>query len=272
MTRLRSDKVRSIPERLKSYDHYLLQVTGSTLRQIAARAAGIEEDELLNVLGSSPVAVIPVTWGQGVIQGFSRAVCSIAGYLGFQSFVTEATNLAGLEEAIQRQADIVILGDDDTFLAINLVSRRVVENSDATGRGYVAALTSMLGTLQGCEVLVIGLGSVGRSTVGALRRAGARVAVYDIDPVKTRAWQEDPGVRVERDLEEALTRYRIFFDASPAERLIHPEHIKPDTVIAAPGVPLGLSPGALSMVQDRLIHDYLEIGVATMLVDSVTTK
>jgi pyrrolysine biosynthesis protein PylD len=73
-------------------------------------------------------------------------------------------------------------------------------------------------------------------------------------------------ITVERNLEEALSRYTVFFDASPAANIIQARHIKPETFIAAPGIPLGLSEEAYFLVKERLIHDVLEIGVATMFV------
>jgi pyrrolysine biosynthesis protein PylD len=74
---------------------------------------------------------------------------------------------------------------------------------------------------------------------------------------------------VERDLEEALRRHSIFFDASPAADIIRSEHIQPQTLIAAPGIPLGCTTEAYGLVKDRLIHDPLQIGVATMLAEVV---
>jgi len=44
---------------------------------------------------------------------------------------------------------------------------------------------------------------------------------------------------VKTNFEEALRRHSIFFDASPAADIIRLEHIQPETLIAAPGIPLG---------------------------------
>ena len=71
---------------------------------------------------------------------------------------------------------------------------------------------------------------------------------------------------MEKNLEEALGRYTVFFDASTAANIIEAKHIKPETLIAAPGMPLGLTDEAYSLVEQRLIHDVLEIGVAAMFV------
>ena len=66
-------------------------------------------------------------------------------------------------------------------------------------------------------------------------------------------------------LERALQHYAFVFDATPAGGFIEARHIRPDTVIAAPGIPLGVSPEAVARIEERLIHDPLQIGVTTMM-------
>jgi pyrrolysine biosynthesis protein PylD len=63
--------------------------------------------------------------------------------------------------------------------------------------------------------------------------------------------------------------YSLFYDASPAQGIILPEHIKPHTIVAACGIPLGLSDEARSFIGDRLIHDPLQLGTAAMLAMAV---
>jgi len=113
---------------------------------------------------------------------------------------------------------------------------------------------------------------VGKSAVCALKELGAKVAVFDIDQTKAEILAREHKVMVERDLGKALHKYTTLIDASPAPNIIQAEHIKPVTVVAAPGIPLGLSDEARSLVEDRLVHDPLQIGVATMLIMSVLDK
>jgi pyrrolysine biosynthesis protein PylD len=54
-------------------------------------------------------------------------------------------------------------------------------------------------------------------------------------------------------------------EATPAERVVPLQVVTDRTMIAAPGVPLGLEPAVQEMVQGRYVHDVLEIGVTTML-------
>jgi len=79
----------------------------------------------------------------------------------------------------------------------------------------------------------------------------------------------DEKMRVERELNAALENHRRLIDASPADNIIAEHHIFQDSVICAPGVPHGLSPRALGKISHRFIHDPLQIGVATMIVDAV---
>ncbi|MBP1766535.1 MAG: alanine dehydrogenase [Candidatus Aminicenantes bacterium] len=266
MTRLTSEDVRFMKEDLVSYDADLLRKTGLSLRQIACRAAGMEEAEARRSLPSIVAGVIPVTSGEGIIEGFCGAVADIVGYLGARSIITGSTDVAGLAEAVQRGADVLFLADDNRFIALNLSSRIAADNSEATARGYVAALDALAGGLSKRPVLVLGAGEVGRNAIVALLELGARAVVYDPDAEKIRALGCESDITVEKDLEDALQKHRLILDASPAAGIIKERHIKPNTTIAAPGLPLGLCPGALVSIGDRLIHDPLQIGVATMLV------
>jgi len=68
-------------------------------------------------------------------------------------------------------------------------------------------------------------------------------------------------------LEDALSIHNYIIDASPAENIIKENFIKKNTLISAPGVPLGLTENALKKMSNRIFHDPLQTGVATMLID-----
>jgi pyrrolysine biosynthesis protein PylD len=55
-------------------------------------------------------------------------------------------------------------------------------------------------------------------------------------------------------------------DATPSAGIIGADAIGPESFISAPGVPIGLTSGALKKASGRVVHDFLEIGVATMAV------
>jgi pyrrolysine biosynthesis protein PylD len=272
MTRLTSELLQSIGDDLDFYDGELLRKTGLSLRQLACRAAGVKEAEALESLAAIQVGIVPVTAGEGMIEGFCGAVAGIVSHLGATSFVTSSSDVAGLAEAIERGANVVFLADDNRFVALGLSFRTVVDNSEATARGYVAALEILAGGLKDRPVLVLGAGQVGKKALAALKALGARAAVFDPDPEKIRGLATETGIFVEKDLESALKKHSLLVDASPAAGVIRERHVKPDTFIAAPGLPLGLCPGALVAVGNRFIHDPLQIGVATMLILAVKKK
>jgi pyrrolysine biosynthesis protein PylD len=121
---------------------------------------------------------------------------------------------------------------------------------------------------------VIGCGRVGRSAAATLLELGAEVCAYDIDPVRSRDLCADLGSSLDRqiragaELDRALAEHEYILDASPAADVIDAHHVSSDTVICAPGVPHGLAPGALKKIAGRFLHDPLQIGVATMVIES----
>ncbi len=270
MTRLTSRLIEGMDATIATYDRELVRKTGLSLRQIAARAAGMTDEALDQALEAQSAAVIPVTSGQGVIPGFTEAVHVIIRYLGCTSFITDMSDAAGLAEGIERKASLVFMADDSRFIALNLSVKRIVDNAVATGWSYAHALDACAGGLKSRPVLLIGAGRVGENALKALVRLGADVGVFDIDGQKTRILAARYRIKPEDDLSLALDRYTFFFDASPVPGFILPEHIKPDTAIAACGIPLGLSEGARSLVENRLIHDPLQLGTAAMLAMAVS--
>jgi 3-methylornithyl-N6-L-lysine dehydrogenase len=265
MTRLNESQVKSLGTRLTDYDAELVRKTGRTLKEIAVKAADISGKKMETRLGRSIVAAVPFTCGHGMIKGFTSAVRDILSHLGARAFMTASADAAGIVEAVEGGAHFVFCADDQRFVALDLAGRRVIDNGLATARGFVEALEFAGGGLYKRAVLVIGgAGQVGWNAVVELRKKGATVSLYDLD-AKAIASRDTSGITVEEDLDKALRQHRILFDASPTGGLIGPEHVHPDTIVAAPGIPLGLKPEAVPLVEDRLIHDPLQIGVATML-------
>ncbi len=272
MTRLASDDIADIVDKLEDYDTELISKTGHPLRGIACAAVGVDEFRIRNILGNLRVGVIPITSGEGIISGFCEAVKGILSHMGCRAFVTQATDVAGLAEAFKKKVDIILLSDDECFIALHTESRRVIDNAVATGKGFVAGLSLMASGLKEKNVLVIGCGPVGRSAVEELVGEGARVSICDIDSSRSIALSEEikrsfnAEIQIAEELDRALTAHQLIIDATPAADIIRTQHITPDTVISVPGVPLGLDSEAQSKISNRLLHDPLQIGVATMLV------
>jgi pyrrolysine biosynthesis protein PylD len=154
MTRLQSCDIVDIPLNIKVFDDELKSKTGHSLRQLACKAVGIGVTAADTIRTDCSVSVIPTTCGQGVIGGFSETISKIAGHLGFLSEVTLSTDVAGLAEAIEKETDIVLMADDQRFIAIHLPTGCLADNSAATGKGFVTGLELMAGKLKGRRVLV----------------------------------------------------------------------------------------------------------------------
>lgn len=274
MTRLKEGDIDQVSGRLDDYDVRLERMTGASLRQIACKAAGVDEALIEDVLARVRIAAVPVTSGLGLIGGFSDTVAAIVSHLEFESFVTESCDDAGIAEGIERGADILMLADDERFVAITPGREHVVDNSRATAQGFVAALELMKGGLEGESVLVLGCGPVGVAAAKALLDRGADVAICDIEQERALAALREIGqdasdrTRMEDNAHIALERYELIFDATNEGNFIEAAHLTPHTMVAAPGMPCGLTPEAMAEHRDRILHDALEIGTATMAVQA----
>jgi pyrrolysine biosynthesis protein PylD len=272
---LETNDIHHIVAGLTDYDKALIDKTDRSLRGIACYAAGVDESDMQCRLNDVLVGVVPITGGKGKISGFCDTVAGIVAHIGCRAFITRMADVGGLAEAFEKRADIVLLADDDCFIAIHVQSRRVVENAMATGKGFAAGLALMTGGLKGQKVLVLGCGPVGCSAAETLVQRGAHVAVYDIhrphcqnlaDKIKR---LYDAEMAIEEELDPALAGHQYIVDATPAAGIISAHYITPETYVSAPGVPLGLDAAAQSIIGSRLLHDPLQIGVATMVIEAV---
>jgi pyrrolysine biosynthesis protein PylD len=274
VTRLIAADISNIAANLKNYDRELVARTGYSLSGIACRAAEIDEAQIKNLLPKILVGVIPISSGEGIISGFSDAVMGILLHMGAKTFVSRATDIAGIVESFEKRADVMMMADDERFVALHIRSRSIADNAVCTGQAFATGLGLMAGSLIGREVLVIGCGPVGRGATQTLIRMGARISVYDVQTeplmewVKTIGQDTDSKIQIVKTLEPALQRHQLILDASPAANLIHAHHITPDTYISAPGFPCGLDAKAQARLSDRFLQDPLQLGVATMLVSA----
>jgi 3-methylornithyl-N6-L-lysine dehydrogenase len=275
MTRLKTDDINNVALSLRQFDETLVSLTTKTLMGVACHALGLEEIEIMPVTESVKIGVVPVKSGEGIIGGFCDTVKHIVEHIGFDGFVTQGTDVAGMAEAVERNADVIMMADDYRFIALNIQSGRIVDNSEATARGMVAGLDLMAGGLEGKSVLILGCGPVGCNSAIAALQFGAEVGVYDVmsqcslfleEQVKRRL---DRGIVIEKKLAQALRYYHLMVDATDSENIINADVIKPETYIAAPGMPLGITPAAVKKLSGRLYHDPLQTGVAVMALDAI---
>jgi pyrrolysine biosynthesis protein PylD len=278
MTRLKAEDIKKIARRLDKYDMELFKKTGCTLQGVACHTFGIPEKVLHSIAASVELGIIPFQSGQGIIEGFSQTLESIVKHLGFKVFITTNSDAAGIAEAVEKNAEVIMMADDHRFIALNIKSNRMSDNAVATAKGYVAGLDLMAGGLEGQKVLVIGCGPVGQSAALAVLHRNAEVAVFDINPTHSYKLARDiykamrKKINVETDLNMALQRYHLLVEATNAPDIIDAHYIRPDTHVTAPGIPLGLTPKAVEKISPRLLHDPLQLGVAVMAVDTVLSR
>jgi pyrrolysine biosynthesis protein PylD len=257
---LTSELIKDIPSTMKSYDFFLRNVVGYSLFEIATAAADADHEEMREKIGKSRIGIIPITSGQGVIEGFSDAIKAILEYMGADAFITKP-DVVGLAEAVEKGADMIFAGDDELVALINLNTREVVPNYIATGYGFAQALCMAVGGCKDRDVLVIGAGKVGRAAIELLKRRGANVLVYDVKD------EEIEGVVRVKSVEEGIKKMKnvkLIVEATPSKDTIRGELLDGETYISAPGVPLGVDEVGISKAK-VVIHDVLQIGVATML-------
>jgi len=272
MSRLTTDLLLNIKEELPHFNKTLSYKTGLNLFQIAQNASGITYDEISSIKDNFSTGIIPVTAGKGIIQGFTEAVKAIINYLGFSAFITSHYDVSGIAEAIENKADVIFLADDNSFVAVDLQNRNVIDNSEATAKGYISALKGMIHNISQEKILVIGAGRVGEKAIKILKNIGSEVGVYDINLKKSIYISKKYKTEIIESISEGLEKYPVIFDASPASGIIDMQHVEQIHAIAACGIPICLSKEAYSVLRDRVIHDPLQIGVATMLfmaIDSI---
>jgi pyrrolysine biosynthesis protein PylD len=276
MTRLKEREIDHIARQLDDYDAHLKRLTGASLRQIACMASGVDEALFVDLVDGVSIAAVPVSSGLGVIGGFCGTVAAIVSHLGFESFVTDGCDVVGIAEGFEKGADILMLADDDRFVALTPGRKHVVCNIRATAQGFVAGLELMRGGVAGESVLVLGCGPVGVAAAKALIDRGADVALCDIDRERALTALLEIGqyasgkIRMEDTPHTALKHYELIFDATNAGGFIEPAHLTPQAMVAAPGMPCALTPEAMAEHRDRVLHDALEIGTATMVVQAAT--
>ena len=63
---------------------------------------------------------------RGEIESFPQAVSAVTVAMGFDTFVTDHTDVSGFYEASCKGADIVYMADDDRYIACLLYTSRCV--------------------------------------------------------------------------------------------------------------------------------------------------
>lgn len=262
MTRLTEADVTDLTRDLEVFEARLLEATSLDLRTLALRSA-TEEDRCVQLRGAR-IAAVPISTGQGVIPGFTACVVATLLHLGCDAWATTQSDVSGVQAAVAAGASVLFLADDRRFIAINLTGACSVDNNPATADGYVTALEAAAGGLKDREVLLLGLGHVGRAAARRLAACGASVFAAEPDEERVAAARE-VGLEFElTDLADGLARCGLIFDACPAAGIIDAADVRPGTIAAVPGMPSAFTAAAQEALGVRHIHEPLAVGVAVM--------
>jgi pyrrolysine biosynthesis protein PylD len=161
VTRLTTEDVSMLTERLGEMEAGLRDITGLGLREVAINT--VSHPPVCVPLHGARMAAVPVTSGEGVIGGFADCVVAILTHLGCEAWVTAQPDVRGIQEALAGAAEVVFLADDYRFVALSTRQARCVDDDPATADGYVTALEAAAGSLLSRHVLLLGLGPVGRA-------------------------------------------------------------------------------------------------------------
>ena len=261
MSRLVENDIRFIKNDISEYDDYIKNQTGYFMDEVAMKAAKITE-----MPGTYRTAVVSVTSGLGVISGFAEAVCAILRHYSIDAFVTEASDVDGIYEAILNDADIIFMADDARFVAFSVSVRAMAENGECTGAGFAEALICAMGE-QKEKVLVLGASNVGRAAAYYLLGKGIPVDIYDTNmSVLANVDRRCEGM-TKLTQPPCMKEYKYIYDATTSADFIAADDVSADTVVSAPGMPCGITEEACSIA--TIIHNPLELGVVTMYYDCV---
>lgn len=267
MTRLVTEWIRELEDTAADRDEELKALTGTGYIRLASLVSGVSEDVLAEASREYKVAVVPVTSGFGEIETFPQSVAAITSAMGFDTFVTEGTDVNGFYEAKCSGADIVYMADDDRYIAVNMRNGNIGENDISTGRGYAELMLQFAAARnkkpETGNTVVLGFGRIGKIMAGYLKEKGIIPAVYDKDKSKKESVLKQ-GFKWADSIAE-IREYLYILDGTSEGSWLSTAVLSDDVLISAPGIPLSLDDDGKQMLEGRYLHDMLETGTAVML-------
>jgi pyrrolysine biosynthesis protein PylD len=258
MALLTPEDLKNINKQLQEADSAVRRVTGFDIK-------GICKDFYGTTPCCEKVGIVPVTSGNGIIGSFSESLHAITEYFGFDSFVTDMPDVSGYYEAVRNGAQIILMADDNTFLAHNLKNGKIANNQPCTGIIY-AEIASRYLKADSKDVLAVGLGKVGFPGVAHLVHKGFRVYGYDADRTLLEKTVSSLGIIPFDPLNpESPRKFSVIFEATPCADTIPESVISENCVISTPGIPCAISNELQKKYGVELVMEPLGIGTASML-------
>lgn len=253
------------PEDLENINKQLQEADSSVRRVTGLDIKGVCKDFYGTTPCCEKVGIVPVTSGNGIIGNFSASLHAITEYFGFDSFVTDMPDVSGYYEAVRNGAQIILMADDNTFLAHNLKNGKIANNQPCTGIIYAEIASRYLKT-DSKNVLAVGLGKVGFPGVAHFVRKGFKVYGYDADRKLLDKTVSNLGITLfDPDNPENPRKFSIIFEATPCADTIPESVISENCVISTPGIPCAISKELQKKHGVELVMEPLGIGTASML-------
>ena len=247
--------MKNINRQLQEADSAVRRVTGLDIKGVCKALYGTSPC-------SEKVGIVPVTSGNGIIGNFSASLHAITQYFGFDSFVTDMPDVSGYYEAVRNGAEIILMADDNTFLAHNLKNGKIANNQPCTGIIY-AEIASRHLKAESKDVLVVGLGKVGFPGAAHFVNKGFKVYGYDADRVLLEKTASNLGIT---PFDPSNPRkFSMIFEATPCANTIPEAVISENCVISTPGIPCAISEELRIKYNVQLVMEPLGIGTASML-------
>lgn len=271
MTRLTSNHITKIPTTWEIYTRCLKERTGLSLFELACNTLKIDVENAHAQCMGQHVAIIPISSGEGKIEGFDIALQSIALYLGFKSTILSPDE-AGFAQYHAGDFDIAIWADDDTFIAENKHTAMRAENGIATGKGFAELLHTML-DMCGETIFIRGCGPVGRNAAFHLANHGYKFFLCDkvYDTAQTLASElVAKGFQAlavtPANIHEYTKEIYAMLDAAPNPAQNDDLPVTDNTIVVAPCVPY------LWKDTPKRWHDSLQLGTSVMLIAAATNS
>ena len=264
MTRLRTEWITYMLDGMEEYNRQLRLKTGMDLSGLAMDTFGISPERYEALQREIRVAVIPITQGEGIIGSFSQSVAAIVASMGFTADVMDHTDVDGIYDAVGTGHQILFFADDIRYLAVNVTAGICSDNNYATALGFIRVMKALMERhgkdMTAEKLLQIGYGIVGKEAAEILRQMGADFDLYDKD-------REAAAAFAGRKLsgKEEIRTYSYILDFTNEGGWLTSEDLASDVLYVSPGVPYSLDETAAAALEDRAVHDNLEIGTAIML-------
>ena len=255
MALLTPEDLENIKRQLQEADSAVRRVTGLDIK-------GVCKDFYGTTSCGEKIGIVPVTSGNGIIGNFSASLHAITEYFGFDSFVTNMPDVSGYYEAVRNGAQIILMADDNTFLAHNLKNGKIANNQPCTGIIY-AEIASRYLKADSKEVLAVGLGKVGFPGVAHFVQKGFRVYGYDADRTLLEKTVDSLGITPFDPT--SPRKFSIIFEATPCADTIPEAALSENCVISTPGIPCAISRELQKKYGIELVMEPLGIGTASML-------